>query len=81
MLDREGYRPNVGIILCNAKNEVFWGCWLPLKHSFFAIHHTHLAGAPKALILLDFSKNRPFKLYCEATTHQGGTPHSTRGQL
>ena len=24
MLDREGYRPNVGIILCNAKNEVFW---------------------------------------------------------
>lgn len=25
MLDREGYRPNVGIVLCNAKNEVFWG--------------------------------------------------------
>jgi len=25
MLDREGYRPNVGIILANAKNEVFWG--------------------------------------------------------
>jgi putative (di)nucleoside polyphosphate hydrolase len=25
MLDRDGYRPNVGIILCNAKNEVFWG--------------------------------------------------------
>ena len=25
MLDREGYRPNVGIILCNANNEVFWG--------------------------------------------------------
>jgi putative (di)nucleoside polyphosphate hydrolase len=25
MLDREGYRPNVGIILCNAKDEVFWG--------------------------------------------------------
>jgi putative (di)nucleoside polyphosphate hydrolase len=25
MLDREGYRPNVGIILCNCKNEVFWG--------------------------------------------------------
>jgi len=25
MLDREGYRLNVGIILCNAKNEVFWG--------------------------------------------------------
>ena len=25
MLDREGYRPNVGIIFCNAKNEVFWG--------------------------------------------------------
>ena len=25
MLDREGYRPNVGIILCNARNEVFWG--------------------------------------------------------
>ena len=24
-LDREGFRPNVGIILCNAKNEVFWG--------------------------------------------------------
>ena len=25
MLDREGYRPNVGIVLCNARNEVFWG--------------------------------------------------------
>ena len=25
MIDREGYRPNVGIILCNARNEVFWG--------------------------------------------------------
>ncbi|HLS50505.1 MAG TPA: RNA pyrophosphohydrolase [Burkholderiaceae bacterium] len=25
MLDREGYRPNVGIILANKKNEVFWG--------------------------------------------------------
>ena len=25
MLDRDGFRPNVGIILCNAKNQVFWG--------------------------------------------------------
>lgn len=25
MMDREGYRHNVGIILCNSKNEVFWG--------------------------------------------------------
>lgn len=25
MLDRDGYRPNVGIILLNRKNEVFWG--------------------------------------------------------
>lgn len=25
MLDREGYRPNVGIILLNARNQVFWG--------------------------------------------------------
>ena len=25
MLDREGYRPNVGIILINQKNQVFWG--------------------------------------------------------
>ena len=25
MVDREGYRPNVGIILTNAKNQVFWG--------------------------------------------------------
>ena len=25
MIDREGYRPNVGIILCNAQNQVFWG--------------------------------------------------------
>jgi putative (di)nucleoside polyphosphate hydrolase len=25
MLDREGYRPNVGIVLVNTKNEVFWG--------------------------------------------------------
>jgi putative (di)nucleoside polyphosphate hydrolase len=25
MLDRQGYRPNVGIILVNGRNEVFWG--------------------------------------------------------
>ena len=25
MIDRDGYRPNVGIIVCNWKNEVFWG--------------------------------------------------------
>ena len=25
MLDREGYSPNVGIILVNHRNEVFWG--------------------------------------------------------
>ena len=24
MIDRDGYRPNVGIILCNASNQVFW---------------------------------------------------------
>src|SRR3954451_30651 len=25
MLDRDGYRPNVGIILANGRNDVFWG--------------------------------------------------------
>jgi putative (di)nucleoside polyphosphate hydrolase len=25
MLDRDGYRPNVGIVIINAHNEVFWG--------------------------------------------------------
>src|SRR5690242_20792390 len=25
MLDKEGHRPNVGIVLVNARNEVFWG--------------------------------------------------------
>ncbi len=25
MLDKEGFRPNVGIILLNERNEVFWG--------------------------------------------------------
>jgi putative (di)nucleoside polyphosphate hydrolase len=25
MIDRDGYRPNVGIILANARNLVFWG--------------------------------------------------------
>ncbi len=25
MLDRDGFRPNVGIILLNARNDVFWG--------------------------------------------------------
>jgi putative (di)nucleoside polyphosphate hydrolase len=25
MIDRDGYRPNVGIILCNVRNQVFWG--------------------------------------------------------
>ena len=25
MLDREGFRPNVGVVLLNARNQVFWG--------------------------------------------------------
>jgi putative (di)nucleoside polyphosphate hydrolase len=25
MLDKDGFRPNVGIILLNQRNEVFWG--------------------------------------------------------
>ena len=25
MLDRDGFRPNVGIVLCNTQNQVFWG--------------------------------------------------------
>ena len=25
MIDKDGYRANVGIILCNPRNEVFWG--------------------------------------------------------
>ncbi|MDR2875858.1 MAG: RNA pyrophosphohydrolase [Methylobacillus sp.] len=25
MIDRDGYRPNVGIVICNAYNKVFWG--------------------------------------------------------
>ena len=25
MLDREGFRPNVGVILLNSRNQVFWG--------------------------------------------------------
>lgn len=25
MLDRDGFRPNVGIILLNHRNQVFWG--------------------------------------------------------
>ena len=25
MIDKDGYRPNVGIVLCNTRNEVFWG--------------------------------------------------------
>ena len=25
MLDRDGFRPNVGIVLLNPKNQVFWG--------------------------------------------------------
>jgi putative (di)nucleoside polyphosphate hydrolase len=25
MIDRDGYRPNVGIVICNSKSEVFWG--------------------------------------------------------
>ncbi len=25
MVDSDGFRPNVGIVLCNAENDVFWG--------------------------------------------------------
>jgi putative (di)nucleoside polyphosphate hydrolase len=39
MLDRDGYRPNVGILLLNAHNDVFWGkrvkqhAWQPRRAS------------------------------------------------
>lgn len=26
MLDRKGYRPNVGIVICNDQDQVFWAC-------------------------------------------------------
>ena len=26
MIDQNGYRPNVGIVLCNSQNKVFWAC-------------------------------------------------------
>ncbi|HSW83132.1 MAG TPA: RNA pyrophosphohydrolase, partial [Usitatibacter sp.] len=25
MIDRDGYRPNVAIVLVNSRNQVFWG--------------------------------------------------------
>ncbi len=25
MIDRDGYRPNVAIVICNSRNQVFWG--------------------------------------------------------
>ena len=25
MIDRDGFRPNVGIIICNDQNRLFWG--------------------------------------------------------
>jgi putative (di)nucleoside polyphosphate hydrolase len=25
MIDKDGYRPNVGIVICNTRNQVFWG--------------------------------------------------------
>lgn len=25
MIDKDGYRPNVGIVICNGRNQVFWG--------------------------------------------------------
>ena len=25
MLDRDGYRPNVAIVIANGRNQVFWG--------------------------------------------------------
>jgi putative (di)nucleoside polyphosphate hydrolase len=25
VIDRDGYRPNVGIVICNRRNDVFWG--------------------------------------------------------
>ena len=24
MIDKDGYRPNVGIVICNTDNQVFW---------------------------------------------------------
>ena len=41
MLDKEGYRPNVGIVLANARNEVFWGVI-----TSYSIHYTKLYDLP-----------------------------------
>ena len=37
MLDREGYRPNVGIILVNSRNEVFWGKRITVSYTHLTL--------------------------------------------
>jgi putative (di)nucleoside polyphosphate hydrolase len=73
MLDREGFRPNVGIILCNARNEVFWGkrireyAWQfpqggikrgeTLEDAMYRELHEEIGLRPEHVVILGRTKN------------------------
>ena len=46
MLDRDGFRPNVGIILLNQNNQVFWG--KRIRTHSWPVSYTHLTLPTKA---------------------------------
>jgi putative (di)nucleoside polyphosphate hydrolase len=53
VIDSEGYRPNVGIILCNAENRVFWAKRIGQRSWQFpqgGIHENELFSPEQAML-------------------------------
>ena len=66
MIDKDGYRANVGIVLCNAQNQVFWG--KRVRH--------HSWQFPQGGI--QPGENPEQAMYRELTEETGLAPHHVR---
>ena len=60
MIDRDGYRPNVAIVLCNAKNEVFWGKRIKEHAWQFPQGGIKMGGSPKTPCSGNWKRKRAY---------------------
>ena len=80
MLDREGYRPNVGIILVNARNEVFWGKRIR-EHSWQFPQGGIKYGESPYTIRIRPDSARPDHVAIDVVDRGAGVPEEFRDQL
>jgi putative (di)nucleoside polyphosphate hydrolase len=93
MVDKDGYRPNVGIILLNKNNQVFWGrrinetSWQfpqggifsgeEVEHAMFRELNEELGLFPKHVSIIGRTSNW---LYYDVPGSYARTNHNYRGQ-